>query len=127
MSDLFERGLQIRRDVVGADYVDRSLAQASPFARPMQELVTEFCWGAVWARDDLQRRDRSLVNLGMIAALGKQHELAVHVRGAITNGLTVEEIRGVLLQVAVYCGMPTGLEALRTAETTLRDLGLLDE
>ena len=126
MSDTFDRGLEVRREVLGAEHVDRSLAAASEFSRPMQELVTEFCWGAVWARDDLDRRTRSLINIGMIAALGKMHELAVHVGGAVTNGCTVDEIRGALLQASVYCGMPAGLEAFRTAEAVLREQGLLD-
>ncbi|HVW18633.1 MAG TPA: carboxymuconolactone decarboxylase family protein [Solirubrobacteraceae bacterium] len=125
MSEAFDRGLRVRREVLGAEHVDRSLAAASEFSRPMQDLVTEYCWGAVWARDDLDRRTRSLINVAMIAALGKQHELGLHVRGAVTNGATVEEIRGALLQTAVYCGMPAGLEALRTAAAALAEIGAL--
>jgi 4-carboxymuconolactone decarboxylase len=127
VSEAFDRGLRVRREVLGAEHVDRSLAAASEFSRPMQDLVTEYCWGAVWARDDLDRRTRSLINVAMIAALGKQHELGLHVRGAVTNGATVEEIRGALLQTAVYCGMPAGLEALRTAEAALAEIGALGE
>jgi 4-carboxymuconolactone decarboxylase len=91
----------------------------------MQELVTEYCWGAVWSRDALDRRTRSLVNLAMLTTLNRSHELAVHVRGAITNGCTTEEIRETLLQAAVYCGMPAGLESFRVAESTLREISAL--
>jgi 4-carboxymuconolactone decarboxylase len=121
VSDRFEEGLAVRRAVLGAEHVDRSLEQASPFSRPMQELVTEYCWGAVWTREGLDRRTRSLVNLGMLTALGKSHELGAHVRGALTNGCTEQEIQEVLLQAAVYCGMPAGLEAFRVAEKAIED------
>ena len=117
----YERGLEVRRDVLGADHVDRSLQNASEFTRPMQELVTEYCWGAVWSRDGLDRRTRSLLNLAMLTALNRGHELAVHVRGAITNGCTKDEIRETLLQAAVYCGMPAGLESFRVAERVLEE------
>jgi 4-carboxymuconolactone decarboxylase len=120
VSDRFEEGLAVRRAVLGAEHVDRSLEQASPFSRPMQELVTEYCWGAVWTREGLDRRTR-LVNLGMLTALGKSHELGAHVRGALTNGCTEQEIQEVLLQAAVYCGMPAGLEAFRVAEKAIED------
>ena len=112
----FEQGLTVRREVLGAEHVDRSLAQASPFMRPMQELVTEYCWGGVWTRPGLDRRTRSLVNLGMLTALGSEHELGVHVRGALTNGATVEEIQETLLQAAVYCGVPAAMAAFRIAQ-----------
>src|SRR5947209_9543721 len=102
----FEAGLQTRREVLGAEHVDRSLARASEFARPMQELVTEYCWGAVWSRPGLDRRTRSLLNIGMLTALGRSHELSLHVRGALTNGVTPEEIQEALLQAAIYCGVP---------------------
>jgi 4-carboxymuconolactone decarboxylase len=115
----FERGLEVRREVLGAEHVDRSLAQASDFMRPMQELVTDYCWGAVWARPGLDRRTRSLINLAMLTALGSGHELDVHVRGAITNGATETEIRETLLQAAVYCGVPAAMEAFRRAEAVL--------
>ena len=117
----YERGLEVRREVLGADHVDRSLQNASEFTRPMQELVTEYCWGAVWSRDGLDRRTRSLLNLAMLTALNRGHELAVHVRGAITNGCTKDEIRETLLQAAVYCGMPAGLESFRVAEGVLEE------
>ena len=115
----FEAGLEVRREVLGAEHVDRSLAAASDFMRPMQEFVTEYCWGAVWTRPGLDRRTRSLINLGMLTALGKGHELEVHVRGALTNGVTETEIREALLQAAVYCGVPAGIEAFRRADAVL--------
>lgn len=116
---MLEAGMQTRREVLGAEHVERSLAQASDFSRPMQELVTEYCWGAVWSRPGLDRRARSLLNIGMLTALNRQHELAVHVRGALTNGVTPEEIREALLQAAIYCGVPAAMEAQRTAEAAL--------
>jgi 4-carboxymuconolactone decarboxylase len=108
--------------VLGAEHVERSLAKASEFARPMQELVTEYCWGAVWARPGLDRRTRSLVNLGMLTALDRQHELKIHVRGAVNNGCTPEEIREVLMQALIYCGVPAGMEAFRATEAALEEL-----
>jgi 4-carboxymuconolactone decarboxylase len=119
---LYERGLEVRREVLGAEHVDRSLENASEFSLPMQQLVTEYCWGAVWARDALDRRTRSLLSLAMLTALNRSHELAVHVRGAITNGCTTEEIRETLLQAAVYCGAPAGLESFRVAERVLTEI-----
>jgi 4-carboxymuconolactone decarboxylase len=119
--DRYEEGLETRRAVLGKEHVDRSLEQASPFMRPMQELVTEYCWGAVWTREGLDRKTRSLINLAMLTALGKSQELGAHVRGALTNGCTETEIQEVLLQAAVYCGVPAGLEAFRIAEKALED------
>src|ERR1700759_1055850 len=101
----FETGLRIRREVLGREHVDRSLAAATEFGRPLQELVTEYCWGAVWARPGLDRRTRSLLNLGMLTALNRGHELGVHVRGALNHGVSPEEIREVPLQAAIYCGV----------------------
>jgi len=121
-SDRYEAGLNVRREVLGSEYVDASLAKATDFTRPMQELTTEYCWGAVWTRPGLERRERSLINLAMIAALNRQHELALHVRGALTNGVTVEEIREVLLQVAIYCGVPAGIDSFRTASKVIDEL-----
>jgi 4-carboxymuconolactone decarboxylase len=118
----FERGLQTRREVLGADHVDRSMAQVTDFARPVQELVTEYCWGEIWTRDGLDRRTRSLLNLAMLTALGRMHELAVHVRGAVTNGCTEEEIQEALLQTMVYCGAPAALESFRVAEKVLAEV-----
>ena len=121
-----EVGLQTRREVHGAEHVDRSLAQATDFARPMQELVTEYCWGAVWSRPGLDRRVRSLLNIVMLTALGRRHELEVHVRGAVTNGVSATEIQEALLQTAIYCGVPAAMEAMRTAEAALTALGAIE-
>jgi 4-carboxymuconolactone decarboxylase len=128
MSDTtkLEVGLQTRREVLGAEHVDRSLKHASDFARPMQELVTEYCWGEVWSRPGLDRKLRSLLNIVMLTALGRQHELEVHVRGAITNGVSVAEIQEALLQAAIYCGVPAAMEATRTADAALTALGVIE-
>ncbi len=124
----YDRGREVRGEVLGAKHVERSLANASEFARPIQELVTEYCWGAVWSRPGLGRRERSLVNLGMLTALNRSHELAVHVGGAIRNGCTVAEIQEALLQAAIYCGVPAAMEAFRVAEEAIKafDPELLD-
>jgi 4-carboxymuconolactone decarboxylase len=118
-TSVYDTGLQIRKDVLGAEHVERSLANADAFSRPMQEFVTEWCWGAIWSRPGIDRRTRSLLNIGMLTALNRNHELGVHVRGAITNGCTVEEIQEVLMQASVYCGAPAALEAFRTASAAL--------
>ena len=122
MSELYDTGMAVRRAVLGDAYVDRSLQGGTEFRKPMQDLVTEFCWGAVWSRDGLDRKTRSLVNIGMLTALNRSTELAAHVRGAVNNGATKEEIQEVLLQSAVYCGMPAGLESFRVAEKVFDDL-----
>jgi 4-carboxymuconolactone decarboxylase len=119
-------GDRIRREVLGAEHVQRSLDRATDFARPMQELVTEYCWGEIWGNETLSRRERSLINLGMLAALNRSHELGVHVRGAITNGLSPTEIQAALLQVAIYAGVPAGIEATRVADAVLVELGLVE-
>ena len=124
--DVYDKGLAIRRAVLGADYVDNAIKSADDFNRPLQELVTEYCWGAVWSRPGLERKVRSLLNIAMLTALGRQHELEVHVRGAVTNGVTVTEIQEALLQAAIYCGVPAAMEATRTAEAALTALGLID-
>jgi 4-carboxymuconolactone decarboxylase len=121
-----EVGLQTRREVLGAEHVDRSLEQATDFARPMQELVTEYCWGAVWARPGLDRKVRSLLNIVMLTALGRRHELEVHVRGAVTNGVSATEIQEALLQTAIYCGVPAAMDATRAAEAVLIGLGAIE-
>jgi len=120
--ELYDKGMKIRREVVGDKYVDASLKAADDFNRPMQELVTQFCWGEVWSRPGLDRRSRSILNLGMIAALNRPEELALHVRGALNNGLSREEIRECLLQVAVYCGMPAGLGAFKVAREVFKEV-----
>ena len=122
--DLYQRGMQIRRAVLGDEYVDKSLAGADDFSRPIVELSTEYCWGRVWGRPGLARRDRSLLNLGMIAALNRPHELKIHVKGALTNGLTRAEICEVFLQVAIYCGIPASLDAFKTASGVFKERGV---
>ncbi|KAH6679069.1 AhpD-like protein [Halenospora varia] len=120
---LFNEGLRIRYEVAGKAYVDQSLANgSSAFARPMQELVTEACWGSVWSRPWLERKTRSMLNIAMLCALNRGPELAVHVRGALNNGATEVEIREVLLQVAIYCGMPAGLEGFKIAERVILEV-----
>ena len=118
----FEKGLDVRKKVLGADHVQRSLDGASDFTREMQEFVTEYCWGAIWGRPGLDLRTRSMLNIGMLTALNRSHELAVHVRGAINNGVTESEIKEIVLQAAVYCGIPAGLESLRIAEKAINEL-----
>lgn len=122
-SDTYERGVAMRRAVLGDEHVDRSLSQVSDFSRPIQEFVTEYCWGVVWNREGLERKTRSLLNLAMLTALNRSHELGVHVRGAINNGATVTEIQEALLQAGVYAGAPAALEAFRVAEKVLTDMG----
>jgi len=121
--ETFDDGLRVRKDVLGADHVQRSLAEVTEFSRPIQELVTEYCWGEVWADDALPQKTRSLINLAMLTALNRGHELGVHVRGAINNGATVAEIQAVLLQTAIYVGVPAALESFRVAERVLKELG----
>ena len=120
--DLFERGLAIRKAVLGKDYVEKSIAAADDFSRPMQELSTEYCWGHVWGRPGLERRDRSLINLAMISALNRPHELKLHVKGALANGVTREEMREVFLQVAIYCGVPAGIDSFRIAREAFAEV-----
>jgi 4-carboxymuconolactone decarboxylase len=120
--DRYARGLAVRRDVLGDDHVDRALDGTTEFTAPVQELVTAMCWGDVWTRPGLDRRTRSLINLAMLTALHRMHEFRVHVRGAITNGCTIDEIRETLLQATVYCGAPAGLESFREAQAVLDEL-----
>src|SRR6476659_6723795 len=122
--ELFEAGLAVRREVVGDKVVEQSLKTADEFSMPMQELVTEFCWGAIWTRPDLDRRSRSILNLGMLAAANRPDELAGHIRGAIANGLTKAEIRECFLQVAVYLGMPAGLGCFRVAKKVFDEMSI---
>lgn len=119
---LYDKGLTIRREVLGEAYVNASLANADAFGAPLQKLVTEWCWGEVWGRPGLDRRTRSAINLAMLTALNRQHELKVHVRGALNNGLSRSEIEEILLQTAIYCGVPAALESFRIAESTIREV-----
>jgi 4-carboxymuconolactone decarboxylase len=118
----FSDGLAVRSEVLGAQHVERSLAQVSEFSRPIQEWVTQACWGDVWTRPGLDRRTRSLLNLVMLTALNRGHELGTHVRGAVTNGCSREEIREALLHAAPYCGAPAALESFRVAERVLNEI-----
>ena len=113
--EAFNRGLALRREVLGKDYVDSAMVAADDFSLPMQQLSTEYCWGTIWSRPGLSRRDRSLLNLGMLCALNRPHELKLHVKAALRNGLNREEIREALLQVAIYCGIPAGIDGVRLA------------
>jgi 4-carboxymuconolactone decarboxylase len=117
--DRMQAGLEMRREVLGAEHVERSLANATEFGRPLQELVTEYCWGEVWTRPGLTPRERSLINLGMLTALGREAELKLHVRGALNNGCSVEEIQETLLQTAIYCGVPAAIASFRVAQSVL--------
>jgi 4-carboxymuconolactone decarboxylase len=119
--ELFEKGLRIRREVLGAEYVDASISQADDFSRPLQELVTEYCWGTVWSRPGLDRKTRSLLNLAMLTALNRPHEVKLHVRGALNNGCSKDDIMEVLLQTAVYCGVPAAMDSLRGAQEIFRE------
>jgi 4-carboxymuconolactone decarboxylase len=120
---LYDVGMPIRRAVLGDKYVSNAFAKGSTeFAKSMQEFTTAFCWGAVWDRPGLDRKQRSLINLSMLAATGKVHELAVHTRGAVNNGLSATEIREVLVQVCIYMGVPAGMEAFKAAEKVLVDM-----
>lgn len=120
--ETYERGLQIRSDVLGAEYVERALAGADDFTGPLQDLVTEYCWGAVWGRDELPRKTRSMLNLAMIAVLNRPNELRMHVKAALTNGVTREEIREIFLQVAIYGGVPAAVDSFRIAREAFAEL-----
>ena len=113
--ELFERGLEIRKSVLGAEFVEKSIANADDFTMPLQRLVTEYCWGACWGREELPKKMRSLLNLAMLSCRGRNHELKMHVKGALRNGVTKEEIREVFLQVAIYGGVPAGVDSFRVA------------
>ncbi|ETP70756.1 4-carboxymuconolactone decarboxylase [Planococcus glaciei] len=120
--DKFEQGLEIRKSVLGAEYVEQSIQNATDFNMPMQELVTEYCWGEIWSRPGLSRKTRSIINLAMITALNRPHELKLHVRGAVNNGLTREEIQEVFLQTAIYCGVPAAIDSFRSAKEVLDEM-----
>ena len=121
-NELFEKGLQIRREVLGAEHVDASLSQADDFSRPLQELVTEYCWGNVWSRPGLDRKTRSLINVAMLTALNRPHEVKLHLRGALNNGCSKNDIMEVLLQTAIYCGVPAAMDSLRVAKEFFQEV-----
>lgn len=123
-SDRFERGLKTRREVLGAEYVDRSVEQADDFNWAMQQLTTEWCWDATWNRPGLDRRSRSILNLGMLAALNRPHEMKLHIRGAINNGLTKDELKEIFVQIGTYCGVPAALDSFRVAKEVFKDMGI---
>ena len=116
--ELFDKGLDIRREVLGADYVNKALAtaMADPLMAPLQELVTQYCWGEIWGRPGLERRTRSMINLAMLTALNRPHEVKIHLRGALNNGVSREEIVEVLLQTMIYCGVPAAIDSFRIAK-----------
>jgi 4-carboxymuconolactone decarboxylase len=122
--ELFEQGLKTRREVLGSEYVDAALRNADDFTRPLQEMVTQYAWGDIWSRPGLDRKTRSLLNLAMLTALNRPHELRLHVRGALTNGVSRDEMREVFLQTAIYCGVPAAIDSFRTAREVFQDLGL---
>ncbi len=118
----YDRGLAIRKQVLGDKFVTHAISTADDFNRPMQDLTTEYCWGAVWSREDLPLKTRSMLNLAMLCALNRPHELKTHVRGALQNGVTREEIREVFLQAAIYCGVPAGVDAFRNAREVFAEI-----
>lgn len=117
-----DKGLEIRKAVLGADYVENALKNADDFNQPFQELVTEYCWGAVWGREQLPRKTRSMLNLAMIAILNRPHELRAHLRGALTNGVSRDEIREIFMQVAIYAGVPAGVDSFRIAREVFAEI-----
>ena len=120
--ELFDKGLQTRREVLGAEYVDQAIRNADDFSRDMQELVTQYCWGDVWNRPGLERKTRSMLNLAMLTALNRPHEIKLHVRGAIRNGMTQDEIKEVFLQAAIYCGVPAAIDSFRIAREVFKEM-----
>ena len=118
---LMDAGLAARRAVLGDEYVDRAMKNVDPFNKPFQEIVSEYCWGLCWTDQTLSRRERSILNLGMIAALGKMEEFATHIRGALNNGLTPNEIRAALTQITIYCGAPIGVDCFRVAKPIIAE------
>lgn len=122
--EMFEKGLKIRREVLGAEFVDKAIANADDFNRPLQELVTQYCWGEVWGRPGLDRRTRSLINLAMLSALNRPHEVKMHIKGALNNGLTKDDIKEVFLIVAIYCGVPAAVDSFRSAKEVFQELGI---
>jgi 4-carboxymuconolactone decarboxylase len=122
--DRYEQGLKIRKAVLGEEYVNRALASVNSFNAPLQQLVTEYCWGEVWGRPGLDRKQRSMLNLAMISVLNRPHELKIHVRGALTNGVTPAEICEVFLQVAIYAGVPAAVDSFRIANEAFAEHGV---
>ncbi|MBU3611899.1 carboxymuconolactone decarboxylase family protein [Polynucleobacter sp. MG-27-Goln-C1] len=122
--EAFEKGLKTRREVLGSEYVDNSIKNAGDFNMPMQELVTEYCWNDIWNRPGLDRRSRSMINLSMLTALNRPHELKLHLKGAINNGLTKDEIREILMQTAIYCGVPAAIDSFRCAKEVFAEMGI---
>jgi 4-carboxymuconolactone decarboxylase len=118
----FEKGRAIRSSVLGKEFVDNAFKQADDFSMPMQELVTEYCWGYVWGRETLSKKTRSMLNLAMISALNRPHELKMHVKGALVNGVTRDEIREIFMQVAIYCGVPAGVDSFRIAREAFAEI-----
>ncbi len=118
---LLDTGLRIRKEVLGEEYVRAAMAGVTEFAKPFQELVTEYCWGSIWSRPGLERRERSMINLAMLTALNRASELKIHVKGALRNGCTEEEIREVLMQATIYCGVPAGVEAFKVARQAISE------
>jgi 4-carboxymuconolactone decarboxylase len=121
-NELFEKGLKVRREVLGAEHVEASMAQADDFSRPLQELVTEYCWGNVWSRPGLDRKTRSLINVAMLTALNRPHEVKLHLRGALNNGCSKNDVMEVLLQTAIYCGVPAAMDSLRVAKEFFQEI-----
>ena len=119
---IFDKGNEVRTAVLGEEYVQRAMRNADEFSRPLQDLVTEYCWGAVWARDGLSLKTRSMLNLAMISVLNHPHELRTHLRGALNNGVTRDEIREIFLQVAIYAGVPAAVDSFRLAREVFADL-----
>jgi 4-carboxymuconolactone decarboxylase len=124
-SEMFEKGLEVRRKVLGAEYVDGGIAKADDFMMAFQNITTEWCWGYAWTRPGLEHKTRSMLNLAMLTALDKPGELKLHVKGALANGVTVEEIKEILLHATVYCGIPAGLNAFKAAHEVLKAEGAL--
>jgi 4-carboxymuconolactone decarboxylase len=122
--EMFDKGLKIRREVLGSEYVDNALKTADAFNMPLQELVTTYCWGECWGRPGLDRRTRSMLNLAMISALNRPQEMKAHVRGAINNGLTKNDIQEVFLQVAIYVGVPAAVDSFRIAKEVFQEMGI---
>ncbi|MEO8256220.1 MAG: carboxymuconolactone decarboxylase family protein [Acidobacteriota bacterium] len=125
IDNLFERGLALRREVLGAEYVDKSLQSANDFMMAFQRITTEWCWGYAWGRPGLDKKTRSLLNLAMLTALNRSPEIKLHVRGALNNGVTVDEIKEALIHATIYCGIPAGLDAFKAANDVLKEMGAI--